>query len=128
MNKATLFSWLIFADAQLMQAQRLVEPEFVATFKTLKAQRDRADSTPSSLARGDVGPLFDAYADRSSYRVLDVSSVLIRDLALHLCHALMIEPVGREGDLLAASRQVGRFDVESSLVTLADELDWGHTL
>ncbi len=114
-NKATLFSWLVFAYALLREGRPAITPQFLQEFEFLRA---RSEHRPASLDY-----FFEAYADRASYRVSDVSSVLIRDLAITaVYHQLEGTIPGRES---VAELLNGR-PVEYDLIAFLDKHDWGQ--
>jgi hypothetical protein len=79
LNKATLYSWLIFAYT-LRKANQDLGPDFLASFETLRAT---VRSTNSEIPR-NVRAVILVYNDRASYRVNDTTSILLRDISLHV--------------------------------------------
>ncbi|WP_353987708.1 DUF262 domain-containing protein [Ruicaihuangia caeni] len=81
-NKGTLQTWLIYSSWAPPQAGPLPE-RLLAEFEAQRLAVRRGDSDALSLPRS-VRNILGLYDDRASYRVTDVSSVLIRDLAIHI--------------------------------------------
>jgi hypothetical protein len=119
-NKATLFSWLIFIHSGTANNGEL--PIFLREFES--ARTYMLDSAPPPMA-----PLIQAYNDRSSYRVLDINSVLIRDLVLHCAHYVFFRPIGPE---LQLSRILDRMyspkEAGYVLLEFIRETDWGEVI
>jgi hypothetical protein len=93
LNKASLFSWLFFvADYDLPGDEVSLLEEFFATFESARStyQVDLLNNLfrPNLPSRLDENATFREcvviFNDRSSSRVNDVSSVLLRDLCLNL--------------------------------------------
>lgn len=124
LNKATLFTWLAFAD--FLSEHRT--PEFpswyLQEFETLR----RAPTGNTGLADIDTKArhLVQIYSDRASYRVLDVASVILRDIAVHGVFAILGKPIGVEYELhqFLASRDVTEID-EHSLMRFSEVAEWG---
>lgn len=86
-NKATLFTWIIFAHSFPILSENPLPSALLDSFeKVRKAKKQVLE--PSDRPSPAIANIVDIYDDRASYRVTDVSSVLARDLALHLfCQA-----------------------------------------
>lgn len=80
-NKASLFSWLVFALTEFRE-ERGVDRGFLSTFDELRqavaGQSDRA--VDDELLR----TLISIYVNRASYRVNDNLSILLRDITIRL--------------------------------------------
>lgn len=86
LNKASTLSWLVF----IYSCMNYVKPrkkllEFFITFEKLK--REAVSSLelsilPKGINKGLVKKILDIYQDRSSSRVADTSSVVLRDICL----------------------------------------------
>ncbi|MGX1695334.1 DUF262 domain-containing protein [Microbacterium keratanolyticum] len=81
-NKGTLQTWLVYASWAPRQTG-LLPNQLLSTFERLRLAVRRGDSEALSLPR-PLRSILGLYDDRASYRVTDVSSVLIRDLAIHV--------------------------------------------
>ncbi|HEV2813713.1 MAG TPA: DUF262 domain-containing protein, partial [Solirubrobacteraceae bacterium] len=84
LNKATLFSWLVFTYA-LNRVGDTLETQFLGEFEQL---RRAAKSSPRELP-SPLHPIVRTYNDRASYRVNDTLSVLLRDLSLHAARLIL---------------------------------------
>ena len=92
-NKATLYSWLIFvirainsdATAGVVNAPNLAR--FMEYFEHESMSRMLGLPGQSSLTDRITEWLFQTYSDRSTSRVADVSSVLLRDFAIWMVFA-----------------------------------------
>ncbi|MGW6643775.1 DUF262 domain-containing protein [Streptomyces iakyrus] len=129
-NKATLFTWLVFADHVLQHTGAPISTDFIHSFEQL-----RTTAGASEVPIMTLGPSIDpelvgvvkAYNDRSSYRVLDVSSVLLRDFALHILHDDYTS-AGR-GRFSDVSQQLRGSDrVEKTILAEIDRINWGASL
>lgn len=79
LNKATFLSWLVFTYSLNFNGN-LLRSQFVARFEDLRRQHRKGQKSISEPTQA----LFAIYNDRASYRVNDTTSILLRDLALHL--------------------------------------------
>lgn len=92
-NKGTLQTWLVYSSWAPRQTGPLPE-RLLGEFETLRLAVRRGGSEGMSLPRA-MRSILGLYDDRASYRVTDVSSVLIRDLAIHVFSNLAFgTPVG----------------------------------
>jgi len=82
-NKGTLQTWMIFFAWAPSVAGEL-PTDLLASFEHDRAQVRTGDFTARSAVLQARSQVLRLYDDRASYRVTDVSSVLIRDLALQL--------------------------------------------
>jgi hypothetical protein len=122
-NKGTLQTWLVYSAWAARENGELPE-RLLEGFEALRASaRKDQDSTP-------LGPIFALYEDRASYRVTDVSSVLIRDLVIHLFSQYAFgTPPKRGSELLLSEMAAARPGAVQGLV--ADYLqvsEWGHPI
>lgn len=118
LNKATLFSWLVFTYALLSLGER-VDPEFLGEFEELRRMaRHSARAVPTELR-----PVITTYNDRASYRVNDTLSILLRDLGLHTAFAAMRSD--RRGVSALLSVLPGaEDDAEAALISFLEETGW----
>jgi hypothetical protein len=80
LNKATMFSWLIFISTAI---KRSVKKGVVRSYFT-EFESMRYGYLPAMADSFPVKALIDIYSDRASSRVADISSVKIRDVVLWL--------------------------------------------
>lgn len=139
LNKATLYSWLCFFAAAINDgagaAHRSRLSTFVEIFELARnISRGAAASNTTSMSLPQFTPkqtfaLIHVFNDRSTARVADVASVVLRDFILWIAwsrhggtefaHAKMASKVAP--DLFAT-------DTERTLLELADEMRWGRIL
>lgn len=85
-NKATLSTWLMFTVRCLLHDYRWMTPEilskFIDHFEEMRLLGSLQSGLVASLVSSDW--LFNVYQSRSTARVADVSSVLLRDATLWL--------------------------------------------
>lgn len=80
-NKGTLQTWLIYCHWAPVSTGPL-DPYLFETFETERLRLRKGE--PGVNAPERIQDLIRLYDDRASYRVTDVTSVLIRDAAIHL--------------------------------------------
>ncbi|MCD9126878.1 DUF262 domain-containing protein [Luteimonas fraxinea] len=134
LNKATGLSWLIFASrlARYSSVSNLEFSDFICSFEIRRHRALRPDNL--SLAMANPGWSDEAlaiYSDRSSARVGDVSSVVLRDFViwLHFLERNNFQvAVGTHlsDSQLAMLREV--LGVELDIQKIAEALEWGETL
>lgn len=111
-NKATLFTWLVYAATSLRRG-RNVSPDLLSGFEARKASVVEGYSEASSSWDAVVR----VYLDRGSYRVNDTLSIRLRDI----CVRLIASSLGYD-ELDPRLLQTSDLS-ERSLVELADS-DW----
>jgi len=82
-NKGTLQTWLTYC----FWAPRLVGPlpeSVLAGFEATRALAKTSERSNATSSEAALNSLMRLYEDRAAYRVTDVSSVLIRDLVVHV--------------------------------------------
>lgn len=127
-NKGTLQTWIIYCFWAPRVSGALPD-QLLARFELNRA-RTKTGGTPRSERDGAVlSAILRQYDDRASYRVTDVSSVLIRDLAVHLYSQCEFgtRPRGRSNELLSDLRS----DPETAQKKISQYLeisDWGMSL
>jgi hypothetical protein len=103
-NKATLFSWLMFIVRSIMTGS-LSDGELAKFFEFFEKYRRniaREDWSGRLLAHcAPAGRLFSIYESRTSSRVADVSSVVLRDGIIWLAFADLHEFLGQAPRLAA---------------------------
>lgn len=126
-NKGSLFTWLIYLD----WAPRVTEvpPGLLGEFE-LDRVAAKAGGEGIDTHRSRVLECVALYEDRASYRVTDVSSVVLRDLALHVysCLKLGTAPVGGARSLLdEMSRRPGT-PISGLMAEFVEVVGWGEDL
>jgi hypothetical protein len=124
LNKASFFSWLVFAYTMRVH-DRGFDRSFLAEFEHLRAAV--ADDAAGHQVDPRLSALVRVYINRSSYRVNDILSVLLRDAALRMAHGVL----GGSADASAnglervwnATPTDGR-SLERRLVELVEADDW----
>lgn len=134
LNKATALSWLIFAS-RISRYSQTTPSEFSDFICAFEIRRRRA-SRPDDLGLAMTNPewssqAFGVYDDRSSARVGDVSSVVLRDFVIWLHFAErenFRDPVGSQLSVgqMAALPDVLRAGLD--LHRVAESLSWGERL
>lgn len=85
LNKATALSWLIFASrlSRSANASPLEFGNFICEFEILRRRSSKPDDLEKAMENADwSNEAFAIYDDRSSARVGDVSSVVLRDFVI----------------------------------------------
>jgi len=128
-NKGTLQTWLVYcywAPATSGDVPSGILHEFEERRLAIRSG-DRLGIDPTSLCLTEVLKIYD---DRASYRVTDVSSVLARDLAIHLFSQMFYGTPGRRGSghvvetMMASSPD----EVPRLFFDYLDESDWGNPI
>ncbi|MEU9268667.1 DUF262 domain-containing protein [Streptomyces sp. NPDC048251] len=127
-NKATLFTWLIFLDSLNVRSVEIT-PQFIREFEALRSGVRLSDSDESDGITAKLAAVAKTYSDRASYRVLDVTSVLLRDFALHVAHAALTESGSAQPELLSFVNALDSSgEVEDEMWTAVERLHWGTEL
>lgn len=102
-NKGTLQTWLTYCHWAPHRASDL-PPLLLTQFEIDRAEVKSGGQTSADRDRQAVHEVLRLYDDRASYRVTDVSSVLIRDLAIHLYSTMVFSTKSTRdsGDLVNA--------------------------
>jgi hypothetical protein len=82
-NKGTLQTWLLYCHWAPVATGDL-PATLLAEFEHERALAKRGEPASKEIANRGIIEVVKLYDDRASYRVTDVSSVLVRDLAVHL--------------------------------------------
>lgn len=100
-NKGTLQTWLIYCDWAPARLGNLPEG-LLGRFEEDRARQRNGDfDRDTADQRRALAEILRLYDDRASYRVTDVSSVIIRDLSLHLFAEVVFKyPAFRDSELL----------------------------
>jgi hypothetical protein len=129
-NKGTLQTWLLYCHWAPRETGS-IPIDLLTRFEDARQQLKRratADSTPRELQR--LLPAVSVYEDRASYRVTDVSSVVARDLAVHIFSVgLYATPDTRgSGTFVQNLMREGEANPSDLLFEFADETQWGDPL
>lgn len=139
-NKATLFSWLLFlvrirqlGDGSLCQDKLIAD--FLRFFEGQRAGTSMGFSSepPATWGNWSADWLLKCYVDRSTSRVADVSSVLLRDLAIWFAFVSYAKGHGHGVDSLPPRELVSLtnhnpFQEEDSLARSAIDVGWATAL
>lgn len=127
MNKGTLQTWMVYcywAPAMTGALPELLLSEFDSDRAELRRSGDtgRADWRVTEVVR--------IYDDRASYRVTDVSSVLARDLAVHLYSQLVFEsaPVRGTDEMLGRLDSLSPSAAQGLIFDFMEESRWGEPI
>lgn len=129
-NKGTLQTWLLYCH-WAPQATGSIPIDLLARFERerlrQKARGAGAEGAPEVQRLLEVVSVYD---DRASYRVTDVSSVIARDLAIHLFSAGLYATPQARGSAALVQRLM--YDTKSApsglLFDFADDSNWGEPL
>lgn len=95
-NKGTLQTWLTYCY-WVPGAGGALPSQLLATFERERSSVKRGDASGASATSRAVAEVLRLYDDRASYRVTDVSSVLIRDLSIYLFSQIVYNTPPRKG-------------------------------
>jgi hypothetical protein len=139
-NKATLYSWLVFLHRTNDRSQNSVLSSFFADFESerLATSDGLALGKPFEHVRissSTSRALFRIYNDRSSSRVADVTSVMLRDVIIWLLFVYGVNTKKRGGyptrrrllrPVMAAIRRAGVSTTEETILETLDHAAWGQ--
>lgn len=140
LNKASTLSWLLFiyTHQNLFSDQNSLV-RFFNYFEGIKKgvlASDSPELLPRGITRDFLNKVIGIYQDRSSSRVADTSSVILRDISLWICYALsnpnhaeeilILKSIYRAAHHLSSLRDnsVG----EKSIEEIAASVNWGAHL
>ncbi|UXW87079.1 DUF262 domain-containing protein [Microbacterium azadirachtae] len=125
-NKGTLQTWLLYCSWATELSP--LAPTLLAQFEATRAAVKAGEEVPRYIGPG-VAQMVRLYDDRASYRVTDVSSVLIRDLAIHLfAEHLFDAPSYRQSSLLLEQLSLEPEAAMRLTNEFLTRIDWGTTL
>lgn len=122
-NKGTLQTWLLYCAS--MKGKGGVLPE--SLLEDFERDRLIVRAGETLLDRPEVSKVLSLYDDRASYRVTDVSSVLIRDLAIHLYseYKFGTSPI-RGSDSLLPRLSVNESNAQPEVLEFIEASRWGE--
>lgn len=126
-NKATLHSWLclgaqLYTNRTLRESIQVVLPQVITEIEIARWEKRPTHSSTANR-------LIVAFQNRSTARVADVSSVILRDLVIWMFLAKARDVHNSEKITLASSAWVTvetSDDVEETLLSFAAEHNWGE--
>lgn len=126
-NKGTLQTWLIYCDWAPARLGDLPEG-LLGRFEEDRARQRNGDfDTDTAHLRRALAEILRLYDDRASYRVTDVSSVLIRDLSLHLFTEVVFKyPAFKDSDALFRRLTEDPDQAPTLYADFIESVDWGE--
>lgn len=129
-NKGTLQTWLLYCH-WAPQETGSIPIDLLLRFerdRQMLKRRNLDPGTPSDVQR--LLSVVSVYDDRASYRVTDVSSVVARDLAVHLYSVgLFATPESRGSKAFVKHLMLDRLSDASALVfDFAEKSHWGEPM
>lgn len=127
-NKGTLQTWLIYSHWAPL-AGGPIPSQLLAEFEIDRALVKKGEQLPVSGKSQVLAEVLRLYDDRASYRVTDVSSVLIRDLAVHLySEAKFGIPSHRGSNELLARLDSEPGAAQTLVAEYLEQVRWGDPL
>ncbi|UUE19364.1 DUF262 domain-containing protein [Microbacterium sp. J1-1] len=127
-NKGTLQTWLIYCH-WVPLADGSVPATLLTQFETDRGLVKRGEQLPDSGKSRVLAAILRLYDDRASYRVTDVSSVLIRDLAVHLYSETQFgTPSHRTSSELLVALDAEPDSAQTLVVDYLERVRWGDPL
>lgn len=122
-NKGTLQTWLVYCAWAPLDTGPIPE-DLLARFEELRLEARHDHSTDF------LGPLAALYDDRASYRVTDVASVLIRDLAIHLVsqNEFGTAPKRASDRFLDELRALSAGSIQNLVAEFIEASEWGNPI
>lgn len=124
-NKGTLQTWLIYCHwAPRLTGQ--IPLDLLATFEESRSDGKAGERSDSKA----VAEMLRLYDDRASYRVTDVSSVLIRDLAIHAYSLAVYGTTSpyRESDEFMRLLDANPQDANKIVSSYLEHFTWGSDI
>lgn len=127
-NKGTLQTWLIYCHWAPITFGDL-PPILLTRFELDRARVKRGESLGSQGEERALTEVLRLYDDRASYRVTDVSSVLIRDLMVHLYSEMMFGVPGyRQSTALIHELTTDSETAQQQVAEYLEQVQWGKPL
>lgn len=122
-NKGTLQSWLLYCARAENQHGRLPET-LLSDFEADRLSVRRGEGHHED---GELSKVLALYDDRASYRVTDVSSVLIRDLSIHLYSQIRYATAPIRGsDVLRPVLAEATSNAQPEILDFLEKSNWGE--
>ncbi|MEX5236135.1 DUF262 domain-containing protein [Kocuria arenosa] len=123
-NKGTLQTWLVYCAWAPRQTGPLPDG-LLSQFESMRLAVRRGETETKNLPRA-IQSILALYDDRASYRVTDVSSVLIRDLAIHVfSHLLFDTEAGKQTISLIRELENGARSPQQMIADFIENVQWG---
>lgn len=124
-NKGTLQTWLIYCYWAPTTTGDL-PPGLLQKFELDRASVKRGDNLTMGNSNRVITDVIRMYDDRASYRVTDVSSVLTRDLAIHLYSSAVFDTAPRKrSEELLVELNMDPETVQPLISKYLEEVRWG---
>ncbi|MET3511494.1 hypothetical protein ABIC64_002952 [Plantibacter flavus] len=127
-NKGTLQTWLIYAFWAPRTTGEMPE-SLLGTFEAERARLRRGGSDELAEDRR-IDDIVRMYDDRASYRVTDVSSVVIRDAAVHMFseHMFRTSPRKQSADFLHSLKLEPAVTTQTYFSEYLERVRWGDPI
>ncbi|MCA4755024.1 DUF262 domain-containing protein [Mycolicibacterium fortuitum] len=127
-NKGTLQTWLIYCYWASLDSA--IPPDLLWRFETERLMLKRGNTGGSARHGSPVTEILRIYDDRASYRVTDVTSVLARDLAIHLFSIENFRTRERDdsGHLLEILRETPSEMRQAEFFSFIENSSWGNPI
>ncbi|WP_083396530.1 DUF262 domain-containing protein [Frigoribacterium sp. MCBA15_019] len=124
-NKGTLQTWLIYCHWAPRLTGQLPQ-DLLTSFENSRAEGKTGERSASRA----VVEMLRLYDDRASYRVTDVSSVLVRDLAIHVySQATFLGSESYRGsDQLVSALEADPEDGNQIVASYLEKSEWGSLI
>ncbi len=127
-NKGTLQTWMIYCH-WVQEETRDLPPDLLQTFEMDRALIKRGEQLSDGKWAEAATQVLRLYDDRASYRVTDVSSVLIRDLAVHLYSVIKWASPPRRGSDELVENIARQPNLSQALFAdFLERSEWGNPL
>ena len=128
-NKGTLQTWLVYCFWAPEVTGDLPE-SLLARFESERTFLKSGEGETVLPEHRRLLEVVGLYEDRASYRVTDVSSVLARDVAIHLFSSFFFNTPGSRGsaELLREISHGSSRSTQSLIFDFLEESDWGNPL
>lgn len=128
-NKGTLQTWLLYCS-WAPQSTGPMPKALLYEFEQDRQRMKKRDEGQLEEQRRRLLAVVGVYDDRASYRVTDVSSVVARDLAIHLYSEATFNSGSRRGssDLIDRIVHERRADPSALMFKFMDDTQWGEPM